>query len=110
MPKIIRIYYILNQGLKRDLKKLDREINENKNILLKWTEFRDDIQYKLSTQINLLKKELEDMNENYQIISSSIQNNLVQTVERIKLNTKEVIQKKNKTAAQVSNINCAFSV
>lgn len=89
------------KGLKRDLKRLERDINDEKRELHTWTEFRDHGQHQLSTQIRLLKKELEDMNANYKIMSESIRSNTANTIETIKSTTEESIQKKNKSAAQV---------
>lgn len=89
--------------MKRELKKLERDINDEKNELQIWTDFRDNGQHQLATEICLLKKELEDMTENYTIISDSIRNNLVSTLENIKVTTEESIQRKNKSAAQVSS-------
>lgn len=94
-------HYSVGLGLKRGLKKLERDINDEKRELQVWTDFRDYGQHQLATQIRLLKKELEDMNENYKIMSESIQNNLSHTLESIKVTTEEAIQRKNKSAAQV---------
>lgn len=103
--KIIGLYLsfriILDQ--KRELKNLEREINDNKREMQIWTDFRDYGQYHFSTQIRLLKKELDDMTENYNIISSSIKRNLNNTLDNIKLNAEETIQRKNISAAQVLN-------
>lgn len=98
-----RLFSIINiQGLKREIKKLERDINDEKQELKAWTDFRDYGQHQLSVEISLLKKELEDMKENYEIMSSSIQNTMTSTIEHIKTSTEDAIQKKNKSAAQVS--------
>ena len=106
---VISLNLILDQ--KRELKNLEREINDNKREMQLWTDFRDYGQYHFNTQIRLLKKELDDMTENYNIIYSSIKRNLNSTLDNIKLNAEETIQKKNISAAQVLNIKyLTFSV
>lgn len=88
-------------SIRKDIKRTEREIVETKRQLKEWKEFKNTVQYQLGTQIELLRKELGYMNENYEIISNSIKNNLATSIEKIRLNTEEYIQKKNIAAAQV---------
>jgi predicted nucleic acid-binding Zn-ribbon protein len=70
--------------------------------LKRWTDFKQTETHRLRTQIELLRKELDEMNDNYDIIASSIKSSLSNTVEKIKQNTEDFIQKKNKSVAKVS--------
>lgn len=65
----------LNQelnDLKKEIKKTDNEICQSKQTLKYWTNFKNHGSKDLDTQIYLLKKELADMNENYEIISCKL--------------------------------------
>ena len=50
----------------------EKEISKSKRSLKYWHDFRKSGSDELEAQIYLLKKELADMNENYEIISSKI--------------------------------------
>ncbi|RNA33129.1 coiled-coil domain-containing 83-like [Brachionus plicatilis] len=55
--------------IKKQIKNTDKEISQSKQALKYWTNFKNQGTKDLDTQIYLLKKELADMNENYEIIS-----------------------------------------
>jgi hypothetical protein len=84
------------------MKSLDKDIESNTKELNLWRNFRDEGSHSLNTQIRLLKQELADMKENYEIISTHIRSNIEHTVEQIKRKTDDIIEKKNRSAAEVS--------
>lgn len=56
--------------IKKEIKKSDKEINNSKRELRSWHDFKNRGTHDINTHIKLLKKELADMNDNYEIISS----------------------------------------
>ena len=57
------------KDLRREIRKLDKEINGAKKELKYWIDFKNKGTLDLEFQTSLLKKELFDMKENYDIIT-----------------------------------------
>jgi gas vesicle protein len=89
--------------MRKQIKSLDKDIELSINELNLWRNFRDEGSHSLDTQIRLLRQELADMKENYEIISTHIKTNIEQAVEQIKRKTNDIIEKKNKSAAEVNS-------
>ncbi|CAF0728239.1 unnamed protein product [Brachionus calyciflorus] len=86
--------------IRKDIKNTEKEISKSKRNLKYWHDFRKSGSDELEAQIYLLKKELADMNENYEIISNTLRNSTKSTIDQIKRNTEDVIEKKNKIVAE----------
>lgn len=55
--------------IKRDIKKLDKEISHSKKELKRWTDYKATGRSNLETHITLLHEEIVSMKANYEIIS-----------------------------------------
>jgi hypothetical protein len=92
------------QSIKKDIKQCEKEILSVRKDVKYWKEFKMNGQHHLDTQIKLLKQELIDMKQNFEIISAKIAENIDVTIDKIQKNTDETIDRKNKTAAEVKHL------
>jgi hypothetical protein len=68
--EIFQITYKEITSIRREIRKTEKEIISARKELKRWEDFKKVGTNDLSDQIRLLKKELNDMTENYNIISS----------------------------------------
>ncbi len=66
----IIILFVNYKGIRKEIRKTDKDITAARKELKKWDDFKNIGTKDLANQIRLLKKELDDMTDNYNIISS----------------------------------------
>lgn len=89
--------------LKKEIKVLDKEIHVQKKELKKWTDYRDQGRSKMEAHIQLLKEEITSMNDNFEVVKTSLRENLVHSMEDIDKNADETIKRKQEIAAEVNS-------
>jgi hypothetical protein len=107
--------------MRRDIKKAENDISAAAAELRYWIDFRDKGTHELETKNHLLRKEMADMTENFEIMAGEfrndffcltstnssfffsleyLRNNIKQSIQSIKDRTDETIRKNNKGVAE----------
>lgn len=87
--------------IKKEIKVFDKDIHLQKRELKKWTDYRDQGRAKMEAHIQLLKEEITSMKDNFEVVKTSLKDNLVQSMDDIDKNADETIKRKQEIAADV---------